>query len=438
MDHFSYQNGQLYCENVNVNDLAMKVDTPFFLYSKATFKDHFARFSNAFRELNPLVCYSIKNCGNIHLINLLVQCGSGIDVVSGGELFRALKGGVDPAKVVFAGVGKTSAEIRQAFEAKVGWLNVESEEEFENARAIAAEMQCEAKVALRINPNVYDPETHDKCATGKKDSKFGVDIARAKHFFETYSNDPFLKLRGLHIHMGSPIYTSEPYIKGITKILSLIEELEKVGHKIEMIDIGGGFIAHYDGQEKVLNWDEYASDIVPLLQPFVAGGGQVILEPGRSISANAGVLISRVLYKKVGVEKKFVILDTGMGHFIRPSFYDAYHFIWPTKVSREFVPKNRRSDLGVYGLETYDIVGPYCESSDYLAHDRNIPLVHQGDLMCIYTTGAYSMSMSSQYNGRPRPPEVLVDIQTAEIIRKRENYEDLINCELETNKIDLS
>jgi diaminopimelate decarboxylase len=429
LDRFNYVSGRLHCESVDVNELADRVGTPFYLYSKSTFLDHLERLTTAFRDLNPLVCYSIKNCANINIIRLLVDHGAGVDVVSGGELYRALEAGADASKVVFAGVGKTDGEIHQALEAGVGWINVESEEEFENVRAIATAMGCAARAALRINPDVYDPGTHEKATTGKSRTKFGVDLDRALRFFETYGGDPHLPLSGLHMHLGSPIYSSQTYVRAITKMLSLREQLEGSGHRIEMINIGGGYVAHYDGQEEVQTWDEYGDQIVPLLRPFVDRGGRIILEPGRSISANAGVLISRVQYKKVGGGKTFLILDTGMSHLIRPTLYGAYHFIWPTSVPPELVPTSRRSDPGLGGLETYDVVGPICESGDYLARNRELPPVSRGDLLCIFTAGAYGMVMASQYNSIPRPPEILVDGRSAKLIRRRENYEDLIDPE---------
>ncbi len=435
MDHFKYRSGQLFCEDVNINELAKQTGTPFYLYSQATFIEHFNRFSSAFQELNPLICYSIKNCANINIINLLVQNGAGMDVVSGGELFRALEGGADAAKIVYAGVGKTTKEIRSALEAKIGWLNIESANEFENIRKIAAEMKCKTKAALRVNPNVYDKKTHSKCATGKSATKFGVDISQAKQFFKTYGNDPWLKLAGIHIHLGSPIFTSEPYVKAINKVLALIAELKAEGYDIELIDLGGGYVCHYDGKEEIQTWDDYAFAIVPLLKAFVEKGGQIILEPGRSISANAGVLITQVQYTKQGGHKKFVIVDTGMSHLIRPTLYEAYHFIWPTKVSLQWIPEHRQVEPNLNDLETVDIVGPICEASDYLARDRKIPPVQRGDLLCVFTAGAYCMTMASQYNSVPRPPEVLVHGNKAKLIRGRESYNDLIALERETEVI---
>jgi len=432
LDSFMYRNGRLYCEEVAVNALAEQVGTPFYLYSANTLQRHYRALAQAFAELQPHICYSIKNCSNINIIGLLAQCGAGIDVVSGGELYRALQAGVAAEKIVFAGVAKSSEELREALEAGVGWINIESEEEFLNARAIAAQLKRTARVALRINPNVHDTRTPDKCATGKKDSKFGVDISHARNFFRTYGRDEFLQLKGVHVHLGSPIYISEPYETAIRVILSLVADVEAAGWaSIEMVDLGGGFIAHYDsGQQGIHHWDQYAASIVPLMQPFVQRGGQVILEPGRSISANAGVLISQVQYTKQGVDKKFVMLDTGMNHFIRPMLYDAYHFIWPTVVAPGFEPATRNPKQGMAGLQLYDVVGPICESSDYLARDRELPPLQRGDLLCIYTAGAYCMAMASQYNSRPRPPEVLVDGHSATLIRRRESYRDLIELEL--------
>lgn len=425
----------MYCEEVNVDALAASVGTPFYLYSKRTLADHYVRFAETFSALQPQICYSIKNCGNLHLIKVLVNLGAGIDVVSGGELSRALEAGADPKKIVFAGVGKTSAEIRQALEAGIGWLNVESEAEFENARAIAAELRCRARVALRVNPHVYDPGTPQKCATGRSDTKFGVDIDHVPRFFEAYGRDPWLTLAGLHIHLGSPIYSSDTYVRGIEKLLGLLPELEKRGHAIEMLDIGGGYIAHYDGSE-LADWGRYAADIVPLLKPFVERGGKVIMEPGRAISANAGVLITRVQYVKRTPARKFTIVDAGMSHCIRPTLYGAYHFIWATRVPPGLVPPDRRSTPDLPGLEVCDVVGPVCESSDYLAQDRLLPPVERGELLCVFTAGAYSMAMASQYNTIPRPPEVLVDGKAATVIRRRETYDDLVALEREPQAID--
>ena len=432
MDHFHYRDGELYCEDVRIAQLVARVGTPAYVYSARTFTEHYDRFLEAFAELNPTICYSIKSCGNINLCRLLVDRGAGMDVVSGGELYRARRAGVAMDKVVYAGVGKTDAEIEEALEAGIGYFNIESEAEFENIAAIAAQRRVHARGALRVNPDVADPRTHAKTTTGKKETKFGVDIERAKRFFDRYGRDPYLRLDAIHLHLGSPTYASTPYAEAIGKALSLVADLKLRGLSIATLDIGGGFAADYVTGAS-LSWKEYATEMVPLLRPFVRDGGKIILEPGRTISANAGVLVSRVLYVKTGGSKKFVIVDTGMHHLIRPTLYEAYHFIWPVRVRPEHVPAERREHMTLAGLERCDVVGPICESTDYLAKDRELPAVARGDLLCVFSAGAYSMVMASQYNAMPRPPEVLIDGERATIIRRRETYADLDAAELETH-----
>lgn len=438
MDSFNYIDGQLYCENININRLAEKIPTPFYLYSQATIHDHFEKFKNAFAALNPLICYSVKNCSNIHILKLLIEQGAGMDVVSGGEIFRAIKAGVDPSKIVYAGVGKSIEEIQKAIELNIGWINIESEEELQAIYRVASGMQKTVNVAIRVNPNVYDPKTHIKTATGIKDTKFGIDLLQAKKLYTEFSANQYVKLTGIHIHIGSPIYSAEPYKQAINKVLDFVEELKREKVNINMIDIGGGYLAQYDGTEEVKDWAEYGNVITPLLQDFVNNGGLVVLEPGRSIAANAGILVAKVLYRKQGVQKKFVIVNTGMSHLIRPSFYDAYHFIWPTRVSSEYEIEGNRTIPSpmVEQLDKYDIVGPICESSDFLAKDRPFPPVNQNDLIAIFTAGSYAMSMASQYNSTPRPAEILVTGDKAKIIRGRETYEDLIALEQYTQIIE--
>lgn len=437
MDRFKYINGQLHCEGVNINQLATKVETPFYLYSKNTIIDHYTRFAEAFAPLKPLICYSIKNNSNLHILNILSSLGAGMDVVTGGELYRATKAGVEGSKIVYAGVGKSKEELEQAMTLNIGWINIESEEELRNIHKIAKELNREVNVAIRVNPNVYDPRTHQKTATGIQDSKFGIDMLQAKRLYLEFNNDKHVKLTGVHIHIGSPIYSGEPYEKAILKILDFIKELKTDDLTINMIDIGGGFLAHYKGDETVQQWTEYADKIVPLLQGFVNQGGLVVMEPGRSILANAGVLISKVLYRKQGVHKKFVIVNTGMSHLMRPAMYDAYHFIWPVKIAPEYqLSDNRLMSKALEGkLDKYDIVGPICESSDFLAKDRPFPPVEQNDLLAIFTSGSYGMSMASQYNSIPRPAEILVEGDKACIIRKKESYADLVNMEQEPQEI---
>lgn len=428
MDSFEYKNGQLFCEDVNLDDLASRVGSPVYVYSRATFEGHYRRLTQAFAELDPIICYSVKSCGNVHICKLLADMGCGMDVVSGGELFRAQQAGADMNKIVYAGVGKTDQEIRQALEAKIGYFNIESEAEFENIAAIAKQMGTTGNAALRVNPDVADPNTHAKTATGKKETKFGVDIERARRFFEKYGQNKNLRLNGIHLHIGSPIYSPKPYVAAITKALELIEELKQQGCSVTTLDIGGGFAADYETDKSPLAAD-YAKDIVPLLRDFHASGGKVILEPGRSIACNAGVLLTRVQYIKMGGSKKFVIIDSGMHHLIRPTLYEAFHFLWPTRVAPMHQPQQRLEQMDMASLEKCDVVGPICESGDYLAKDRALPPVARGDLLCVFGAGAYGMVMASHYNAVPNPAEVLISGDRATLIRRRETYEDLIAAE---------
>lgn len=434
MDHFQHRGGQLYCEEVNLDDLADRLGTPLYVYSQHTLLDHYQRFSAAFAPLDPLICFALKSCHNIHVIRTLAEQGAGADVVSGGELYRAQAAGVDPSRVVAAGVGKTDTELKAILKAQVGWLNVESEQEFEVASALARELGQRQRVALRINPDVRDQKTPEKTTTGKKGSKFGVDIDRAVQFFDQYGKDPSLQLRGLHCHIGSPIFSPEPYKAAIERLLALITELRAKGHTISSLDIGGGFAANYDGNFAAgggaPTWQQYADVIVPLLSGFVKDGGQVILEPGRTLTANSGVLLTRVQYLKQGGGRQFAVVDAGMSQHMRPAMYDAYHFIWPTRVREDQVPTGYAPQQAAPDQQVYDVAGPICESSDFLARERSLPKLERGRLLCMYSSGAYGMSMASQYNSLPRAAEVMVDGTRARVIRKRETYDDLIALEL--------
>ena len=424
MDYFHYDDGRLFCEELSVDELAEQVGTPAYIYSQRTFTHHLETITEAFAELDPLVCYSIKSCGNIHILRMLADRGAGMDVVSGGELYRARQAGVDMSKVVFAGVGKTDQEIIDALEAGIGWFNIESEAEFENIAAHAKRLGVTAQAALRINPDV-DAKTHAKTTTGKKETKFGVDIDRARRFFQQYGKDAHLKLNALHLHIGSPIYKVEPYYEAVRKAVSLIDELRDQGFEVETLDIGGGYGADYES-DQTPRYKEYAASIVPLLRDFKQRGGRIILEPGRSVAANAGVLVAQVQYIKQGGAKTFVIVDSGMHHLIRPTLYEAFHFVWPTHVQPGQVPTRRSPQVDVAGLQKCDVVGPICETGDYLAKDRDLPAVSRGARLAVFGAGAYGIVMSSHYNAIPRPPEVLVDGDRATIIRRRETYEDLL------------
>jgi len=430
MDWFEYRDGQLHCEGVHIATLAAEEGTPLYVYSRRTFEHHYDAIAHAFSSLDPTICYAVKSCDNLSIMKLMVDRGAGLDTVSGGEIRRAREIGADMSKVVFAGVGKTDSEIRLALESGIGLFNIESEAEFENIASIAKRMGVKADAALRVNPDV-DPETaHAKTTTGKKESKFGVDIDRARRFFEKYGRDSQLRLCGVHLHIGSPVFLVEPYVKSIEKALQLIEDVRSAGLTVDKLDIGGGFGADYEtGQTP--DYAQYAERIVPLLKPFQRGGGRIYLEPGRTISCNAGILVSRVTYIKMGGRKKFVIVDTGMHHMIRPTLYDAWMFIWPVHVAPEHVPDQRSPQMDCPGLEPCDVVGPICETGDYLAKDRLLPPVARDDLMAMFGAGAYGSVMACHYNTFPRPAEVLVEGDRYRTIRRRETYDDLLAPERE-------
>ena len=428
MDFFNYKNNELYCENVPAARIAAEVGTPVYVYSKATLLRHYRQVADAFKALSPTICYSIKSNSNLNLCRVLVEAGCGMDVTSGGELFRALKAGCDPKKIIYAGVGKTDDEIRMAIDAGIAAFNIESEAEIENIDRVAGEMRKTAIGALRVNPDV-DPghKTHAKTTTGKKENKFGVDIERAERVFDQYKSLKNLRLAGIHLHIGSPIYDVAPYVEAVTKANELIDRLTKKGHKIEWLDMGGGFAVNYKNPEQALPVTEHAKALLPLLQgkPY-----KLAIEPGRYIVGNAGIVLTKVLYRKQGGEKRFVIVDAGMNDLIRPTLYDAYHFIWPVKPhDPKNVPAARDEDLVPVDGETVDVVGPICESGDYLAKGRPLPQTVRGDLLAVFTAGAYGFVMSSNYNNRPRAAEVLVDGDSYTVIRRRETYEDLIAAE---------
>jgi len=425
MDFFNYKNGELFCEEVPAEKIAREVGTPAYVYSKATLLHHYRQIAEAFRAVDPMVCYSIKSCGNINLCKVLADEGCGFDVTSGGELFRALQAGGDPKKIIYAGVGKTDQEIREALDAGIAAFNIESEAEIENIDRVAGLAGKKAVGALRINPDV-DAKTHTKTSTGRKGDKFGVDIERAERVFEQYRDLKNLRLGGLHLHIGSPVYLIQPYVDAVTKANALIDRLTGGGHKIEWLDLGGGYAVNYKKPDQALPVTEHAKALLPLIQ---GRSYRVALEPGRYIVGNAGILLTRVIYRKTSGEKQFVIVDAGMNDLIRPTLYDAFHFVWPTKPSPKNVPVQRDIDMIPADGETVDVVGPICESGDFLAKDRPLPTTRRGDLLAVFTAGAYGFAMSSNYNNRCRAPEVLVEGDSYRIIRRRETYEDLVAAE---------
>ncbi len=424
MDYFNYKNGKLFAEGVDVEKITAEVHTPVYIYSKATFKEHLQKIQEAYSGFDTTICYSVKACGNINILKFMAEAGSGFDIVSGGELYRVLQAGGEPSKIVYAGAGKTDREIIEALNAGIAYFNIESEAELENLMRLAKQQDKCPKAALRVNPDV-DPKTHVYTTTGKKETKFGVDIERAQKVFTNYGREKTVELSAVHIHLGSAGKTVQPYVEAIEKALALIEKLRSDGFSIETLDIGGGYGADYiTGTAPTAA--EYAAAIVPLLKGKEL---KLILEPGASIAANAAILVTKVLYLKKGGQKKFVIVDAGMNDLIRPPLYDAFHFIWPVKAGEKFVPRQRNRDLKLDSTEVVDVVGPICESADFFAKDRALPPVKRGDLLSIFSAGAYGFSMSSNYNARGRATEVLVDSDKFSVIRKRETYEDLITLE---------
>lgn len=435
MDHFTYHEGALFAEQTPARSIADAVGTPVYVYSKQTLIDHFRRFADAFTALDPLICYSIKSCSNLSVCRLLGEHGAGMDLVSGGELHRAQLAGVDPADCVFAGVGKTDAELTEALNAGVGWFNIESAQEFEVLAELARELGRPCRAALRVNPDV-DARTHRHTTTGTRDTKFGVDIDRAEDFFAAHGANEHCRVTGLHVHLGSPIYSPQPYASALLRIVTLIESLQRRGHTIDMINIGGGFGADYT-TDQTPQASVYAQTIVPMLRPLVERGVRIALEPGRTLVANAGILLLRVMFTKTTGSRTFVICDGGMNVLIRPCHYDAFHFIWPCNVRPEHVPPRRAETLDLPGLAPVDVVGPICETGDFLARDRALPPIERGDLLAVFGAGAYGMVMASRYNSRPMPAEVLVDGRTVTLCRRREHYDDLVAHERQPQRINV-
>lgn len=424
MDYFEYRGGRLFAENVAVSDIVDQVGTPVYIYSERTLFEHYDKLLHAFADVDPLICYSVKSCSNLAVLRLLAEAGAGFDIVSGGELARVLKAGGRAERTFFAGVGKTNDEIRYALEQGIAMFTVESEAEFENIDHIARQMGRQPRCALRINPGV-DPDTHHHTATGKKESKFGIDIELAEAFFCKYHRAPAARLVGVHFHIGSPIFDPAIYAEAISKVLPLVDKLVAEGIAVDTFDVGGGFAALYEsGQFTPI--EDYADAIVPLLK---GRGLKVVLEPGRIISANAGILVSRVQYCKVGGSRSFAVVDTGMHHLIRPPLYDAFHFVWPVEPGEKMTPADRMQEPPLDGLHKVDVVGPLCESGDFLARGRPLPPLKRGDLVAVFGAGAYGMAMASNYNSHPRPAEVLVGYDAFRVVRRRETYDDLTRGE---------
>ena len=426
MDHFHYRNRVLHCEDVPVATLAETYGTPLYVYSKATLLDNLKEIQSAFAEVDPLVCYSTKTNGNLAICKLMVENGAGCDVTSGGELHRALKAGTPTDKIVFAGVGKTAAEMRAALEHDIFLFNVESEEELHALADVAATLGKVAPVALRVNPDL-PPKTHVKTDTSVKGVKFGLDIETVYDVARGVKKNPNVLIVGVHMHLGSPILSAQPYQDGVNKALALIEALRLQGHPIAVLNMGGGFGINYRKKE-ALPASAFAAVIVPAVQTSRC---VLVLEPGRFIVGNAGLLVSRVLYRKETGGKRYVIQDAAMNDLIRPTLYDSFHRIWPV-APRSDVPESPEDfEIDIPGTLKQDVVGPVCESGDFLAKGRNLPELQRGDLLATFSAGAYGMSMASNYNARPRAAEVMVDGAKHHLIRRRETFEDLVRPEVE-------
>ncbi len=429
MDHFAYRHRSLYCEDVPVAELAREYGTPLYLYSEATLVHHLTQIQTAFAEAKPIICYSIKANGNLSIARLMGQHGAGFDVTSGGEFYRAQKAGPADAKIVFAGVGKTDAEIRYALENGVYLFDVESEQELHAIGRVAESMKVVASVALRVNPDL-PPKTHVKTDTSVKGVKFGLDIETVLDVARGVVGHKHLRVAGLHMHLGSPILSAEPYRLGCEKGVKLIAALRQQGHDVTVLNMGGGFGIHYRKQE-ALPASEFAKVILPAVRET---GCQLVLEPGRFIVGNAGILVSSVLFTKETGGKRYVIQDAAMNDLIRPTLYDSFHRIWPVTPKDDVPEKPEDFEAAIPGTVPQDVVGPVCESGDFLAKGRNLPALHRGDLLAVFSAGAYGMAMASNYNARCRAAEVLVTGHTHRLIRRRETHSDLVACEVDCLK----
>ncbi|MBI4432949.1 MAG: diaminopimelate decarboxylase [Candidatus Omnitrophica bacterium] len=417
MHRFSFKHNELYCEDVPVRTIAQAVGTPFYLYSVGTFLDHYRKLKEAFKAAKPLICFSMKANSNLTVLSALVRSGSGLDIVSGGELFRAKKTGVDPKKIVFASVGKTREEIEEAIGCGILMFNVESAAELEVLNDVAGKLKTLQKIAIRLNPDVA-PDTHHYITTGGKANKFGLDRDTAYQLFASAARYPHLRFSGVHIHIGSQITDAKPFIKAIRRSLDFIDAVRAIGCPVESMNIGGGLGIIYS-KEKPQTAREFAGAVLPLFKKHNVGKDlKLILEPGRFVSGNSGILVTKVLYRKSAPTKSFLIVDAGMNDLIRPAFYGAYH---------EIVPVVKVKKRGA--LRNTDVVGPICESGDFLAKDRKMALSRAGDLLAVMSCGAYGFVMSSNYNSRPRVPEIVVRGKKFFTARRRETREDLVRLE---------
>ncbi|MBI5815172.1 MAG: diaminopimelate decarboxylase [Nitrospinae bacterium] len=413
MHHFDYKNGEYHCEDVPLSKIAEEVGTPFYCYSAATLKRHFNVFDKAFASIPHLICFAVKANSNMAVLRLFSKEGGGADIVSGGELYRAIRAGVPADRIVYAGVGKTRDEIRQALEAGILMFNVESSQELVAIDAVAAQLGVKARVALRVNPDV-DAKTHPYISTGLKQNKFGISYATAVEEYKQARNLSNIGIVGIHKHIGSQITQISPFVDALEKTVELVRQLREEGIEIKYIDIGGGLGITYKDEAPPLP-KELADRIAPILKDT---GCTIIFEPGRVLVGNAGALVTRVLYTKHNEGKTFFVVDAGMNDLARPSLYGSFHGMMPVN-----------AEVGERKKVSADVVGPICESGDFLAKDRVLPLFKQGELVAVMSAGAYGFTMSSNYNSRRRVAEVLVNGGKYEVIRQRETMEDLVRGE---------
>jgi diaminopimelate decarboxylase len=412
MHHFHYRGDDLYCEEVPVSRIASEVSTPAYIYSHATLTRHFQVFDQAFASVPHLVCFALKANANLAVLKLFSDLGGGLDVVSAGELFRGLKAGVSPQRIVYAGVGKSRNEIAYALKADILMFNVESGQELRLIHEVASGMGAKARVALRVNPDV-DPKTHPYISTGLKKSKFGIDIGQALEEYEAAKALSSLEVVGIHQHIGSQITEIGPFVDSLEKTAALVRTLRERGTEIRYLDVGGGLGITYKDEEPPLP-SEFAQALIEVIRDLDV---TVVLEPGRVLVGNAGILVTRILYTKQTPAKNFLVVDAGMNDLARPSLYGSYHAIQPVRQSRG------RPEV------TVDVVGPICESGDFLAKDRALARCEPGELLAVMSAGAYGHTMSSNYNARPRSPEVMVHGDRYSVVRERETFEDLVRGE---------
>ncbi len=411
MNEFHYQNGALHAEDLPVSELAAQHGTPLYVYSRGHLQSQYRELKEAMRELDPLICYAVKSNSNAAVMNVFAREGAGADVVSAGEIHRAMLAGIPASRMVFAGVGKTEDEIEYALRESILSFTVESEQELERISAVGRALGMTGRVDIRVNPDV-DPKTHKYTSTGKKENKFGVDLERALRAYELAADLPNVEIAGMHMHIGSPIMSIGPYQEALEKVVPICRELQERYSTFQHLDIGGGLGIPYRPEDEPFDLQAYAQTMVNGLKDL---GLKILLEPGRFLTGNAGILVTEVQYVKENPFKKFVIIDAAMNDLIRPALYQAYHHVVPVQ----------ETEQTLFG----DLVGPVCESGDFLAQNRELPAVEPGGLLAVQGAGAYAFAMASNYNSRGRPAEVMVSGNRAELVRERETWSDLVRGE---------